>query len=220
MASTDSRLSSERLNFQRARDAGQKAERRDQILRAAAECLEQMDWDSLTMAAIADRAGLAKGTAYRYVATKEELFLHILLDELAEWSAQLEAEVISPGAAYEGFPTRFARSVAGRGRMLKLLGMLHTVLERNVTVDAAAAFKHRLLEILRRLGESMEAYDIVPHGSAMRYLMRAYALVVGLSQMANPSPPVAAAIGEDSELADFEIDFEAELRDCLEKLAD
>lgn len=220
MTSPEASTSSERLNFQRARDAGQKAERREQILRAAADCLEEMDWDSLTMAAIADRAGLAKGTAYRYVATKEELFVQLLLDELAEWSVQLEAEVISPGAAYEGFPTRFARSVAGRGRMLKLLGMLHGVLERNVTVEAAAAFKHRLLDILRRLGESLETYDIVPRGTAMRYLLRAYALVVGLSQMANPSPPVAKAIGGDPELAAFEIDFESELRNCLEMLSE
>lgn len=209
---------SDPLSFQRARGEEQKARRRDQILQAAADCFEQTQWDSLTMTAIADRAGLAKGTAYRYVATKEELFLELLLGEMTEWSAELEAALIKPGAAYESFSTRFARSVSQRPRMLKLLGILHSVIERNVTEAAAAAFQGGLLKILRDLGDSLEAYDILPRGRAVRDLLRAYALVVGLAQMANPSPAVAKAIEKDPELALFDLDFEAELRECLERL--
>ena len=47
--------------------------RRDQIVEAAVECWLESGFDAASVAAIATRAGLAKGTVYLYFATKDDI---------------------------------------------------------------------------------------------------------------------------------------------------
>jgi TetR/AcrR family transcriptional regulator len=210
---------SDPLSFERARNPTERAQRREQILAAAGDCLMKVDWREVTVAAIARRAGLGKGTAYRYFSTKEELFLELVLREITDWSAGLEAALARPGATYEDFATRFARSLAERTRLTRLLGLLHGVIEHNVPAEAISSFKRRWLEAMRSLGETLETYDVLEEGRALQFLLRAHAVTVGLAQLARPSVAVAAVIAAEPDLAPLAVDFEAEMRDCLAALA-
>jgi len=204
--------------FQRARDAAQRGRRREQILAAADDCLADTDWSAITMAAIAERAELGKGTAYRYFSTKEELFLELTARRLVEWSAGLESDLARPGASYQDFATRFARSFAGRPQLRVLLGILYGVIMRNVTPEAATSFTYRLLDSMRRLADTLESYDVLPEGRALRFLIRAHALLVGLAQVAQPSGIVRAKGSESIDFNGLEVDFEAEMKSCLDAL--
>lgn len=204
--------------FQRARDAAQRGQRREQILAAAEECLADTDWPAITMAAIARRSGLGKGTPYRYFATKEELFLELAARQLIEWNAGLEADLARPGASYQDFTTRFVRSLAGRPQLRLLLGLLYGVLLQNVTPEAATSFTYRLMDSMRRLADTLESYDVLPEGRALRFLIQAHALLVGLDQMARTSRAVHSEESEDTEPKGLVVDFQADLRSCLEAL--
>jgi len=50
---------------------------RDRLLRAAQELIEEGGYGAATVAAIADRAGVAAGTLYRHFASKQELFVEV-----------------------------------------------------------------------------------------------------------------------------------------------
>jgi AcrR family transcriptional regulator len=50
---------------------------RERLLRAARAVIEQGGYSSATVAAIADRAGVASGTLYRHFSSKEELFVEL-----------------------------------------------------------------------------------------------------------------------------------------------
>jgi AcrR family transcriptional regulator len=50
---------------------------RERLLIAAQELIEQGGYAAATVAAIADRAGVAAGTLYRHFASKEELFVEV-----------------------------------------------------------------------------------------------------------------------------------------------
>ncbi len=68
--------------------AGQQA-RRQRIVVAAMELLDDREYDRIQMRDVADHARVALGTLYRYFPSKEQLFAHVLL----EWSTTFELSV-------------------------------------------------------------------------------------------------------------------------------
>ena len=79
---TTSQLSKPR---KRARQNAQKLQRRQVILDAAWRAFQSLSYSELKVAEIAREAGLAKGTVFLYFRTKEEIFLEVTGQQLAEW---------------------------------------------------------------------------------------------------------------------------------------
>ncbi len=198
----------------RARGPEAKDERRRQLKDAAREVFDGGTFAEVTMAAVVGRAGLAKGTIYLYYRTKEALFLEVLADELDAWFEALGAE-LPAGAPPEASAGALADTLVARPRLLRLLALLHAVLEENVDVDTAREFKTRLAE--RLLAADAELGPRIPgfgRGDLARLLLRTHALVVGLGAMASPSAPVAAVLC-DPALAFLRVDLRAELAAAL-----
>ncbi len=135
---------------QRARSAEDKAHRREAILAAARGLIAESGFDGVTMAALARRAGLAKGTLYLYVRTKEELFLALFVAAMEAVIEQLDAE-----APAEDLPEVLTRIVLDVPLFLPLFARLVAVIEANV--DDAALFdaKRAIKALLARLEEQI-----------------------------------------------------------------
>jgi AcrR family transcriptional regulator len=86
---------------------------RERLLAVARELIEQGGYGSASVAAIADRAGVAAGTLYRHFVSKEELFLEVFRDVCAgeERAMRAAADDAGPGAVerLEAVLTTFAR---------------------------------------------------------------------------------------------------------------
>lgn len=199
--------------FQRARSSQHKEVRRQQLLVAAAALFDAEPWEAITVAGVAQRAGLAKGTTYRYFATKEALFLDLLLQELAGWSDALRQEHGRTGKREVAWA--FARTLTTRPRLVRLLGLLHAVLDVNVTPDAALAFRRATFEIDAPLAAWVERAAGLGPAEGFRFLLRANALIVGLGQMARPSAAVEAAFAADPSLNVLRVNFASELEQSL-----
>jgi AcrR family transcriptional regulator len=197
---------------QRARKDEDKRARRAAILQTAATMLGRHQYGSITMAEVARRCGLAKGTLYLYFRSKEELFLATLERELTGWFDAFAADAPRWAPADpETFGHRLAHSLAERERLADLLPLLHAVLEHNIEPQTALSFKQMLRDRLQIGGRLVEA--LLPglrRGDGHRLLLRVHALVIGLRQMADPAPSVAAVLRRE-ELAALRIDFETEL---------
>lgn len=205
--------------LQRARNTRDKLARRDAILEVAARVLSRSQFARVTMAQIAEHCGLAKGTLYLYFATKEELFLATLEDELAAWFDELGALLVRRGVAG---PRQFAdavvQSLAARERLADLLPLLHTVLEQNIAPQTALRFKRMLLGKVE--AGAVLVHTVLPglpEGSGRDLLLRIHALVVGLRQMADPPPALRDVLACD-ELAPLRIDFATALGDTITAL--
>jgi TetR/AcrR family transcriptional regulator len=74
----------------RARREREKEERRQSILRAAREAVQEEGFHRVTMDGIAERAEVSKGTVYLYFESKENLLAFLLLDGLQALLAYLE----------------------------------------------------------------------------------------------------------------------------------
>jgi AcrR family transcriptional regulator len=83
----------------RARREEDKRRRRRDLLDAGWALLQAMPYPEVTMAGVAERAGLAKGTAFLYYPTKESLFLALAAERLDAWFADLDAALGPSGPA-------------------------------------------------------------------------------------------------------------------------
>lgn len=197
----------------RARAEADKQQRRAEILRAAADVFASQPYAAVTMAEVARRAGLAKGTVYLYHATKESLFLQLVIDALTRWFAEVEAALRGsvPRLGADELATLLVGTLTKRGELTRLLPLLHPVLEENIDEALALTFKQRLGEQTAVAGELLERRcELLGPGDGVRLLLRLHALVIGLHAMASPSPTVARILARP-EMAPLRIDFAAEL---------
>ena len=197
----------------RAMNPEQKQERQQEILSAALALFEETDFEAVSMAGVAKKAGLAKGTLYLYFATKEALFLAVLTQAFQEWFAGLDAGLaqVSAALSVDDFIRMVCESLQARTSFVRLVGIVHSVLERNIDYDTAVAFKQMLGEKMAATAGRIEAVlPGVPAGQGQRILLHLYAFLIGLQNLSAPAPVVARVLNEPG-LAVFRVDLMDEL---------
>lgn len=205
---------------QRARKDEDKEARRQLILDEALRLYEATAYADVKMADVAERAALAKGTVFLYFPTKEALFLALLEDLLFAWFAKLEGLLAAGDARWTGpwLARTVAESLDGEESLTRLLALLQTVLEQNVTVEQVRRFKERLLEAQLRIGATVEQrLSFLKPGEGPRFLLHLHALVTGLRQMADVAP-VTREVLALPHMAPLKVDFTAELTAALTAL--
>ncbi len=206
------------ITTQRARSDEEKTARADAILRAARELCGAEPFARVNVADIARAAGVAKGTVFLYFPTKEAIGLALVERLLGEWMDDLDAalDALAPPASPRDVADAVVRTVAEHPLLVQLLSILGSILEHNVTVDAARGFKRALLLRVRPTGARLErVLPFLGEGGGFPFLMTLNALVIGLHQMAGTAPAVRQVLSEP-ELAPFRVDFAAALRRAVE----
>ncbi len=74
-------------------DEALRAQRREEILASAARVFAARGYQGTDMQALADEAGVAKGTVYLYFASKEELFLAAVDQGVKQMKAYIDAAI-------------------------------------------------------------------------------------------------------------------------------
>src|SRR3954471_14432860 len=146
------------VTFRRARTEEQREARRRAILGTAEAMLAEMPVAALSLNELSRRVGLAKSNVLRYFETREAVLLELLDAAWREWLDGLAAELrgSAPGAAVdergERVATAIARTLADRPTLCELASASSGVLERNISVPAAATFKRAALANTAALG--------------------------------------------------------------------
>lgn len=78
--------------------ARQRMERRCSIMRAAAEMVDAIGYDALTMDQLAEHAGITKPTLYAYFPNKEALTVASIVDKMAQVQEWLDAQAQNEAA--------------------------------------------------------------------------------------------------------------------------
>jgi AcrR family transcriptional regulator len=201
----------------RARSADAKEARRHAILAAAAALLERSGYADITMADVARRSRLAKGTVFLYFPTKEAVFLDLLDGMLGEWLDALHDAVARDAARWSA--DQLARAITDtlgdRPALRRLIPLCHGVLERNVGDERLAAFKQRLLRRLFGTGAVVELkLGLARRGDGVQLLLFAWALIIGLGSQAEPGGTLARVLARP-EFVPLRPDFARDLRTAL-----
>jgi AcrR family transcriptional regulator len=190
----------------------QKQARRADILKVALHRFTTTPYDALSMADIADGAGVAKGTLYLYFKSKEEMFLSIYTDQLNAWFDELDAGLSQvQDTSVAGFLKLFGDSLVERPELLRLIAILHTVLEGNVDAGTARKFRTWLEERRRLTGALLEKRALfLKPGQGAALLQQIEALVIGFQHLAEPVGGMREAL-QDPELASYRVDLRESL---------
>lgn len=203
---------------QRAVSDDLKEVRRAAILKAALSLFRKVPFESITVAAVAAEAGIAKGTVYLYFATREALFLALLTEQFENWfdalDAQLEQDSARPFAP--AFIDWAVGSLVDRPLFVRLIAVMHTVLEHNIELATALPFKQLLAARAGAAGARLSArLGWSDPATGMRLLLWLHGMVIGLQHMSAPAPVVRQAMRRDEQLQIFDLDFGTELRALL-----
>ena len=199
----------------RARRDEAKAERRQAILDASWATFQDAPYQSITMADVAERIQLAKGTIYLYFKTKEELFLQLTQDQLEAWFDELDEALQDRRFDSAGLAAYLAGSLDGRAGLVRLLAILHSVIEQNVEFEAGLEFKEMLVRRMSRSGDLLEAsLGFLAEGEGALLLLRIHALIVGLYSMVDPPPGLAGMLNEPG-MDILQVDFDREFSQTI-----
>ena len=203
----------------RARQPAHKQERREALLAAASALFEKGDYEQVTMAQVAQRARVSKGSVFLYYPTKESLFLQLLGREVGPFFAFIEAGLQGGGRwSVDRVMQTFAAAIQRGQLFMRLMCLLHLVLEQNLTVEVAEPFKRLLLQQLSHTGGLLESrLPFLKAGDGLKVLLTINALLVGFKQMSEPGPAVRAVLALP-EMKPLAIDFETELFDAVHHL--
>ena len=196
-----------------------KAERRQEILDAV-EALYLRHPDRMpSVAEVATRAGVAKGTVYLYFPSKEEMLLALHELHVARFFTQLGKKLREPGplAFDDIFPITRDHMIRVPG-YLALTSRCFGMMDREIPLDTAIEFKARVARILMAAGEGLERhFKALGHGGGVLILMHSYALIVGLWQLVHPNERFGKAASRP-ELKLLMLDYEVEAEKALRAL--
>jgi AcrR family transcriptional regulator len=211
------------MKHRRAMDDGEKSERRQLILQNTAALFDNAGFDRVSMHEVATQAGLAKGTLYLYFNTKEELFLALIDQAFGGWFADLQQRLKNrlsheSSPRLEAFASDLTSSLDQHPLLLRLLPILHTILEHNIPFPAALAFKQHLRTNVLQTGEQIEAcFKFLQPGQGAELLLHAYAGLIGFQSMAQASPVVRQVL-EQPEMSVLIVDANTGLQHLVSRL--
>ncbi|MDP2368826.1 TetR family transcriptional regulator [Rhodoferax sp.] len=200
------------ISKQRARSQADKDLRRTHLIAAARHLFAKASFEAVTIAEVAEQAGVAKGTAYIYFANKETLFLELVRAELSDWLVELTLKLkrLRSTDLATAVPRLLARSVTERAALRRLLVLLHSVIEPHIDEVAARDFKLFLHDLLTQGSTAIAAKlpGLSPQDAAT-LVLQLHALVISVTQLADPPPVIAKVMSDDPKLQAMCIDFES-----------
>ena len=204
---------------QRAYGVEDKEERR-QVILDAAESLYLKHPDRIAnVAEVAEAAGLAKGTVYLYFPGKEEMLLALHERHVAQFFSELMKKLAEPGPL--DFDAIFPIT---RDHMIRVPGYLaltsrcFAMMDREIPIETALAFKMRVNEILAGAGAALERhFPALGPGGGVLILLHSYGLIAGLWQLLHPNERFGKAM-ERPELKLLKRDYEREIESALRAL--
>ena len=192
----------------RAVRTDQKEARRETIMHAALALFADSDFETVSMAAIARTAGIAKGTVYLYFDTKEALFLAVVSGIFDGQFNRIDRNLLDlpPASTAEMVVAAIGAAMDIDPNSSRLTALTHSVIERNVSFETVLEFKQSMRRRLVYSGSLIEEkLSFLAPGKGARLLMTMHALFIGLQQMADPAP-TAKAVLERPEMDLFRVD--------------
>ncbi len=198
----------------RERAKQQRAARKKRVMEEARSTFVRMPYVEVSLDTIGQAANVNRGVASMYVRSKEELFLLLLRDELAEWYREIEKKLgdLNGSLDWGALADLLARSVAEMPTMSRYLSLLPVVLEQNIEVMEVFRFQRWRRDRMAEAGKSVErSTGFLEPGQGSRLLYLVQLVAAGLEPAANPKGAAAFERG-DPEFKGFWIDLEAELK--------
>ena len=206
-------------DFIRARSAEQKEQRLSEIKGAVRRQFAERPYHEITLTTIADELGWSRANLYKYVSTKEEVFLLLAADECrAYFDALLAALPEGCGLSPATISEVWAGIANAHQEYFRLGDLLSTIIETNVGVERLAEFKRSYYDCVATMRERLPQIVNIAPERVEPLLLAIYYHAVGLVSSCWKNPLVAEAlevIGVERPAIDFRIEMSDFIGMCL-----
>ncbi len=166
------------MNWQRARTDEKKIERKEAIYQAALTLFKKKGYDKVSFNGIAVEAGFTKSNMYRYFSSKDDIFLNVFADLFEQWVGDFsqQLQTLEQEAAAKDFAVLWLKTLLSQPKLLDLMPILFTSLERNSSFEQLLAFKRLSMNLLYRLTlDITRIYPDIAGEKAFKLLTLSYA---------------------------------------------
>lgn len=184
------------MKFERARTIEQRQERKKEILKACAKLYDESGIDGVHFKAVSKITSFVRSTIYTYYKTKEEILLDLLLEDIKTWSWDVNSILESHETlSKEDYCHELTNTFVNNTRMLQLMSVLYSILEKNCSLEKLTAFKSELMSLRRPLIASINKYfPDADDDSKQTFLNNSSCFVSGLYPTTNISQKQKDAI--------------------------
>lgn len=200
------------MSFSRARSETQKNIRLNEIKQAAIEIFDQQLFHEIQLTKIAEKTDFSRANLYKYVSTKEEIYLLVTIDEVNEWLIDLEKTLTKkPVNNLKRFSESWVEVTTKHSRFLKLVSLLYTTMEQNVSMEALVTFKRNFVVSINNLRVLLKAwFPKMTEADMEKFTRRQLAYMIGsypIFTMTNKQKKAIEQIGVHEEVRDFSSDL-------------
>ena len=164
----------------RARSLEEKSFRRQQILDAASALFAEVGYEGFSVALLASKAGIVKGTLYLYFKTREEVFLALYDQSLNRWSEKF-IQRLPESLEDRAFCELLYETAFGDPLYVPLQARLEKVIEHNVSLDCLLLSKRNFLQEVDRLAAASADVLRLRNEQALEVIKTLGVLIVGVA---------------------------------------
>ena len=164
----------------RARSLEEKSFRRQQILDAASALFAEVGYEGFSVALLASKAGIVKGTLYLYFKTREEVFLALYDQSLNRWSEKF-IQQLPESLEDRAFCELLYETAFGDLLYVPLQARLEKVIEHNVSLDCLLLSKRNFLQEVDRLAAASADVLRLRNEQALEVIKTLGVLIVGVA---------------------------------------
>jgi AcrR family transcriptional regulator len=164
----------------RARSLEEKSFRRQQILDAASALFAEVGYEGFSVALLASKAGIVKGTLYLYFKTREEVFLALYDQSLNRWSEKF-IQRLPESLEDRAFCELLYETAFGDPLYVPLQARLEKVIEHNVSLDCLLMSKRNFLQQVDRIAAASADVLCLRNEQALEVIKTLGILIVGVA---------------------------------------
>ena len=164
----------------RARSLEEKSFRRQQILDAASALFAEVGYEGFSVALLASKAGIVKGTLYLYFKTREEVFLALYDQSLNRWSEKF-IQQLPESLEDRAFCELLYETAFGDPLYVPLQARLEKVIEHNVSLDCLLMSKRNFLQQVDRIAAASADVLCLRNEQALEVIKTLGVLIVGVA---------------------------------------
>jgi len=205
--------------FQRARTEEKKRQRAKALVEAARSQAVETGVASVTLTAVASRAGIHYSAVRRYFTSHKEVLLHLAAEGWIRWSSAVCEELDQPGPMSSArVAETLANGLTADPLFCDLLANLHLHLEHEVDIERVVDIRRTISTAAVGLADAIErALPALGRSGAFDVVIAAYSLASAFWHIANPPERLTDAYGDEPEAIapEWNIDFASALTRVL-----
>lgn len=203
-------------DFIRARSEEQKAMRLEEIKAATERLFKSRPYHEITLTVIADELGWSRANLYKYVSTKEEVFLSLMADKRDAYTeALLSSFPEGCGLSHATIAEVWAGIANAHRDFFRYGDLLYTVIETNVSVERLVEFKRGYYEGVERMKRQLPSVLGVAPEKIEQLTNSVYHQGIGLCCSCMENPLVREAV-ERLGVRPATVDFREAMKDFIE----